>query len=78
MRILVTVPWGHRLGGAEEMLQMALDGCAEAGHEIELVFFEPGPWPDELRQAGFHVEVLRTGRLRELHRHPASIVRQIR
>ena len=78
MRILVTVPWGHRLGGAEEMLQMALDGSAEAGHEIELVFFEPGPWPDELREAGFHVEVIRTGRLRELHRHPASVARLAR
>jgi hypothetical protein len=75
MRILVTVPWGHRLGGAEEMLQMALDGASAAGHELELVFFEPGPWPDELLQAGFHVEVIPAGRLRQAHRVLATVVR---
>jgi glycosyltransferase involved in cell wall biosynthesis len=78
MRILVTVPWGHRLGGAEEMLQIALDGASAAGHELELVFFESGPWPDELREAGFHVEVIPAGRLRELHRVLATVVRLAR
>jgi glycosyltransferase involved in cell wall biosynthesis len=75
MRILVTVPWGHRLGGAEEMLQIALDGAAAAGHELELVFFEPGPWPDELLEAGFHVEVIPAGRLREVHRVLTTVAR---
>jgi glycosyltransferase involved in cell wall biosynthesis len=78
MRILVTVPWGHRLGGAEEMLQIALDGASAAGHELEIVFFESGPWPDELRDAGFHVEVIPAGRLRELHRVLATVVRLAR
>jgi glycosyltransferase involved in cell wall biosynthesis len=68
MRILVTVPWGHRLGGSEEMLQMALDGAASAGHEMELVFFEPGPWSRELAQHGFFVQVIPAGRLRQAHR----------
>jgi glycosyltransferase involved in cell wall biosynthesis len=75
MRILVTLPWGERLGGAEAMLQMALDGAADSGHEIELVFFEPGPWPAELREAGFRVEVLRAGRVREVHRYLATVLR---
>ena len=42
MRLLITVPWGERLGGAEEMLQTVLEGAQEAGHEIELVFLAPG------------------------------------
>jgi len=42
MRILVTLPWGQRLGGAEAMLQTVLDGAAESEHELELVFSSPG------------------------------------
>jgi glycosyltransferase involved in cell wall biosynthesis len=75
MRILVTVPWGHRLGGSEEMLQMALDGAAAAGHEMELVFFEPGPWSRELAQQGFYVQVIPAGRLRQAHRALATVGR---
>lgn len=78
MRILVTVPWGQRLGGAEAMLQSILDGSRTRGHELELVFFEPGPWPDELREAGFHIEVLHAGRLRQPHRWLAAVWRLAR
>src|SRR6476646_4682576 len=78
MRILITVPWGRRLGGAEEMLQIALDGAASTDLELELAFFEAGPWPEELRQAGFHVEVIPAGRLRQAHRALATVVRLAR
>jgi len=78
MRVLVTVPWGERLGGAEAMLQSILEGAPQAGHEFELVFFGDGPWVAELRAAGFAVEVLDAGRLRELHRLLASVVRLAR
>jgi glycosyltransferase involved in cell wall biosynthesis len=60
------------------MLQAVLDGARECGHEIELVFFEPGPWPEELARAGFHVEVVHAGRLREAHRAIATVVRLAR
>lgn len=78
MRLLITAPWGERLGGAEEMLQMAIEGASAAGHEVEIVFFEPGPWPDELKRSGLHVEVLSAGRLREPWRVLATIVRLAR
>lgn len=78
MRILITVPWGERLGGAEAMLQAALDGSQDAGHEFELIFFAPGAWPEELRRAGFRVDVLHAGRLRQVHRWAASVVRLAR
>jgi glycosyltransferase involved in cell wall biosynthesis len=78
MRILITVPWAQRLGGAEAMLQGVLDGRGENDHELELVFFESGPWPDELRQAGFRVEVIPAGRLRQLHRWLATVWRLAR
>lgn len=75
MRILITVPWGQRLGGSETMLQTVLDGAGESGHELELVFFEPGPWPTELRDRGFRVEVIPTGRVRQVHRLLAWVLR---
>jgi glycosyltransferase involved in cell wall biosynthesis len=75
VRILITVPWGEPLGGAEAMLQAILDGAQEEGHELELVFFKPGPWPVALREAGFRVEVVAAGRLREAHRWVATVVR---
>lgn len=78
MRVLVTIPWGERLGGAEAMLQSILDGAPQAGHEFELLFFGDGPWVGELRAAGFFVEVLAAGRLREPHRWLASVVRLAR
>jgi glycosyltransferase involved in cell wall biosynthesis len=74
VRILVTLPWGQRLGGAEAMLQMVLDGAHETGHELELVFFESGPWPAELIDAGFRVEVLCAGRLRNPYRWTATVI----
>ncbi|MEA2314097.1 MAG: hypothetical protein QOI03_789 [Solirubrobacteraceae bacterium] len=78
MRLLITVPWGQRLGGAEAMLHAVLEGAAESGHELELVFFEPGPWPEELAQAGLRVTVLRAGRLRQGHRWIVTVVRLAR
>ncbi len=78
MRILVTVPWGRRLGGSEDMLQTALDGAHASGHELELVFFEDGPWAHELRDRGFHVEVIAAGRLRQAHKVIATVLRLAR
>ncbi|MHB8532872.1 MAG: glycosyltransferase [Solirubrobacteraceae bacterium] len=66
--MLITVPWGERLGGAETMLQTLLDGGPSgAGGELELVFLQDGSWPAELRAAGFRVEVIAAGRLRQPH-----------
>jgi glycosyltransferase involved in cell wall biosynthesis len=78
MRVVITVPWGQRLGGAEAMLQGVLDGAGENEHELEVVFFEPGPWAQELSEAGFRVVVLRAGRLRQVHRWIATVLRLAR
>jgi glycosyltransferase involved in cell wall biosynthesis len=75
VRVLITVPWWERLGGAEAMLHTILGGAQESGHELELVFFEDGPWPEELRQAGLRVDVIRAGRVRQLPRTLATVGR---
>ncbi len=78
MRILVTVPWGEPLGGAEAMLGAALTGSREEGHELDLVFFEDGSWPAMLRDAGFRVAVIPVGRLREARRFAGAVLRLAR
>jgi glycosyltransferase involved in cell wall biosynthesis len=57
------------------MLQTALEGSRAAGHEVDLVFLQAGPWAEELVADGFHVEVIPAGRLRQPHRVLATIVR---
>lgn len=78
MRLLITVPWAQRLGGAEAMLHTVLEGARESGHEVELVFFEPGPWPQELTEMGLRVTVVEAGRFRQAHRWVATVVRLAR
>ncbi len=60
------------------MLQMVLDGVKGARHELKLVFLEPGPWPSELSESGFRVEVLAAGRLRDFHRGAGTVLRLAR
>jgi glycosyltransferase involved in cell wall biosynthesis len=78
MRVLVTLPWGERLGGAEELLQVVLEGARDSGHEIEPVFLRGGPWATELSELGLRVGVIESGRLREAHRWLATVVRLAR
>jgi glycosyltransferase involved in cell wall biosynthesis len=78
MHILITVPWAEPLGGAEAMLQAILDGAQQEGHRIELVFFEHGSWPVALADAGYRVDVIAAGRLREAHRWATTVLRLAR
>jgi glycosyltransferase involved in cell wall biosynthesis len=78
MRVLITVPWGERLGGAEAMLQAVLDEAPHAEHELQVVFLQAGSWPQELARRGLRVDVLDAGRLRHVHRWVATVARLAR
>jgi len=78
MRVLVTIPWGERLGGAEAMLQTVFDGARGGELELEPVFLQDGPWASELAAAGYRVHVLAAGRIREAHRYLATVARLAR
>jgi glycosyltransferase involved in cell wall biosynthesis len=67
LRLLFTLPWATRSGGAEEMLQALVEGGAAQGYESELAFLQEGPWPQALRAEGVPVYVLGAGRVRQLH-----------
>ena len=71
----MTVPWATLDGGAEAMLQSILDGAREGPFEFHIVFFEDGPWAQQLRRAGFDVKVLPVGRLRQAGRFVSSVRR---
>jgi glycosyltransferase involved in cell wall biosynthesis len=75
VRVLVTVPWGERFGGAEAMLHTVAGGARDRGHELEFVFLESGSWPSELRDAGFRVDVIDAGRLRQIQRWVPTVAR---
>lgn len=76
MRVVVILPWGQCLGGAEAMIQAVFDGAGEESHELEPVFLQDGPWPARLRAAGMRVSVIAAGRLRQAGRY-ARCVREL-
>jgi glycosyltransferase involved in cell wall biosynthesis len=76
MKLLVTVPWGERAGGAENILWTFLRHVDRRRLEPELVFFDDGPFVREVQRLGLHTVVLRSGRLRELPR-AARVVRAL-
>jgi glycosyltransferase involved in cell wall biosynthesis len=78
VRVIITAPWGERLGGAEAMLQGILEGASGGELELEPVFFSDGPWPEELRRTGLRVEVIEAGRLRQPHRWLRTVRRLAR
>lgn len=76
MKLLVTVPWAERAGGAENILWTFLRHVDRLRIEPELVFFEDGPFVREVRRLGLQAAVLPSGRLRELPR-AARVVRAL-
>jgi glycosyltransferase involved in cell wall biosynthesis len=57
------------------MLHTILDGAADSEHELELIFFQDGPWPAELIESGLRVDIIEAGRVRQLHRWGATVAR---
>src|SRR5207249_3627370 len=61
VRIVVTVPWGKRLGGAESMLWNFLQEVDRERIRPLVVFFEPGPFEREVADLGIETVVVETG-----------------
>jgi glycosyltransferase involved in cell wall biosynthesis len=68
VRVAFTVPWGYRLGGAENMLWAFLRRVD--GEELEpvVIFLQGGPFEREAAALGIETAVIPAGRLRQLHR----------
>ena len=68
MKLLITAPYGQRLGGAENMLWTFLRHADRRRMEPMIVFFEPGPFEREVAELGLETWVIPAGRLRQARR----------
>jgi glycosyltransferase involved in cell wall biosynthesis len=64
-RVVIIVPMGERLGGAENMLWTFLRHVDRGRVEPVVVFLQRGPFESEVRALGFRTLVLEAGRLRQ-------------
>jgi glycosyltransferase involved in cell wall biosynthesis len=77
VKLLVTVPWAERAGGAEQLLWTFLRNVDRSRIEPTVVFFEYGSFEREVDALGIRTVVIHSGRLREL-RHAACAVQSLR
>lgn len=68
MKVLFTMTFAERSGGAENMLWAFLRRSAETRIEPLVVFMDDGPFVDEVRALGLPTTVVRPGRLRQARR----------
>jgi len=73
MKVVITVAWARRIGGAETMLAAFLHSLDREKFQPVLVFFEHGPLADELEALGHQVTVIPAGRLRQ----PWNVLRTV-
>jgi glycosyltransferase involved in cell wall biosynthesis len=74
-RVVIVAPWGERLGGAEEMLWLALRHFDRERLEPLVVFLGPGPFVEEVAGLGIETTVVPAGRLRQPRSTGAAIRR---
>lgn len=79
MKLLVTVPWSERLGGAENMLWNFLRHLDSARGQVVVVFHADGPFASEAASLpGVRSIVMPTGRLRQPHLAMLTVARLAR
>src|SRR5690242_18703804 len=76
MRIIITLPYGQRLGGAESMLWTLLRHFDRSRLQAHVVVLEPGPFESEIAELGISTTVIAAGRLRQVHRS-TGVVREL-
>lgn len=73
MKILITVAWGERLGGAENLLWSFLKHVNRQRIVPTVVFFEAGPFEREVSSIGIETSVVPVGRLRNVRSFVAGV-----
>jgi glycosyltransferase involved in cell wall biosynthesis len=68
IKVAITVPWGERLGGAENILWTFLQCHDRKLIDPVVVFFQPGGFEREVAGLGIRTVVIPSGRLRQLGR----------
>lgn len=74
-KILITINWAERLGGAEEALWSFLRHVDRDRLEAVVVFHGAGTFEREVAGLGLRTIVIPASRLRQVHRFAASVLR---
>jgi len=74
VKLVITVPWGERVGGAENLLWTFLRHVDQRQITPTVVFLRPGPFQQDIASLGIETVVVDAGRVRHVH----SLVRAVR
>lgn len=74
LRVLLGMPFGSLIGGAERLMDDFVRYAPDVGVTPHVVFLEDGPWPQDLRERGVQVSVVEPGRFRHVHRNVSAFV----
>ena len=74
MKVVITLPLGERLGGAENMLWTFLRHVDRTRIEPLVVFLQTGPFEREVASLGIRTTTLPVGRLRQVQKACWAIV----
>ncbi len=72
LKVVIGMPFGEMLGGAERLLGTFLERAGRVGVEPHVVFFADGPWPEHARAQGIPVSVVDPGRFRHARQNIAA------
>lgn len=75
MKVLINMPLGEQRGGGEMMLLDLIRQGRNLGVEWLVIFLEDGPMVEDVRKLGVDTRVVVSGRLREVHRFIAAVIR---
>ena len=78
MKVVFTLTFGERLGGAENMMMSFLRHADRARIDPVVVFFRPGSWVDEVEALGIETAIVPTGRFRQPHLAAAGVFKLAR
>lgn len=75
MKVVVVMPLGEQRGGGEMMLWDLMQQGRNAGVEWLVIFLEDGPMVAQVRELGIDTRVVKSGRLRQVHRFILTVFR---
>jgi glycosyltransferase involved in cell wall biosynthesis len=73
MKVIIVMPLAEQRGGGEMMLWDLMQQGRNAGVEWIVIFLEPGPMVEQVKQLGIDARVIASGRLRQIHKLIATI-----
>lgn len=75
MKVLVIMPLAEQRGGGEMMLWDLLQQGRNAGVEWLVIFLQEGPMVEQVQSLGIDARVVKSGRLRHVHRFAAAVTK---